>query len=271
MITTYVFNVNTGMLEELETLHVREGFCITVADPFRRKPQVMLAGSESNDYLKGTIGQDDYSYHIETLLAQQVKLKQLAWLLGHHAGNTETFGPAESYRLMWTTRREDSIIDFGLCITAPAFLRALKVKEAAVGIGGDVFHGGQTMSVIEFVRDVQDKACDALAAFQAGTIRTGVTNQWQAAIDDTLTNILAHLELRSFKDATPQLGDTQWWELFSLQDVLGVLDIASTTLSRYRNGEVPGHKPPFPDPVRFKGRTPYWTKDQIRHWRDASI
>jgi predicted DNA-binding transcriptional regulator AlpA len=272
MFPTYVFNSSTGKLEELESTRSRDEVIVTAVNPFQRTPEVIMTMEETNLYLRQVIGgMDDYDYQINVLINQKFKLKQLVWLLGVHAGNTDTFGSPEGLRVMWIHGPEDVVTNFGLCIASPSFLQALKVNAAAIGVNGGLFFNGQAVSVEDYIRECQTAANHALEAFPAGTIREGVTAQWHSAMQAIMHSLHTRLGPSASKEGTVHVHDIPWFELASAQEVMMMLDIANTTLSRYRSGDVPGHKPPFPDPIRFKGRSPHWTKEQIREWRDASI
>lgn len=57
-----------------------------------------------------------------------------------------------------------------------------------------------------------------------------------------------------------------WDDLVSSTEALEVLGVAITTLNRYRQGNVPEGRPPFPEPKRYRGRTAYWCREDLVQW-----
>lgn len=82
-------------------------------------------------------------------------------------------------------------------------------------------------------------------------------------VDDCIHRIGQLLE--GLEDVPPLLT-TDWDELASCAEALDILSISSTTLNRYRGGRVPQGRPAFPSPVRFKGRSPYWRREDLIRW-----
>lgn len=63
--------------------------------------------------------------------------------------------------------------------------------------------------------------------------------------------------------------EESWTNYLSNTQVQDLLAVSHTTLGRYRSGQVPGDADPFPNPDRFRGRSPYWHKSSILGWMDS--
>lgn len=55
-------------------------------------------------------------------------------------------------------------------------------------------------------------------------------------------------------------------QLVNSDGVRDLLKISRTTLARYRAGESPKTRPPFPKPCWFKGNRPHWKVTTILEW-----
>jgi len=71
-----------------------------------------------------------------------------------------------------------------------------------------------------------------------------------------------------FKDIDEDLPAlTEDWEgLVNSNEAMRILSVSSTTLNRYRSGNYPAGRAAFPTPVKYKGRSPYWHRDDLIRW-----
>jgi predicted DNA-binding transcriptional regulator AlpA len=225
------------------------------------------AGRESlEEALTNAVVLDDWVDILQTLDDYSKTMRKLHRLLIMHSTNHDVFGPSEKQRVC--VEVTDKATRLGMLVVSDSMLRALAVPVGTtlcLNAQGHPVQGGSPILVTTLISDIDTWAKTLIRQLPSGTAIVTLA-QWERGWNEQLDAIRQIVQV----DADRLPDEIDWSSLLSAAEVLKVLGIASTTLSRYRDGRVPSHKPPFPKPITYKGRSPYWCKSQIRTWRDST-
>jgi len=158
----------------------------------------------------------------------------------------------------------DDATDMALCVHNSAVLHAFKVQGLALDATGTLLSTGTDSPVTDIIDYIDQRALELIDVLPS-KYRSHIAAQWNA---HKLPIIQQLEEVRALP--TP-LADVSWHDYVGTQDVMRMLSVSMSSLNRYRAGVIPAHKPPFPTPVRYKGRSPFWLKHTIVTWRGASL
>ena len=208
---------------------------------------------------------DDWADILQTLNDYSKAMRKLHRLLITHSTNHDVFGPPEKQRVC--VEVTDKTTRLGMLVVSDSMLRALAVPVGTtlcLNAQGYPVQGGSPTLVNTLISEIDTWAKTMIRQLPSETA-TDLLAQWECAWNRQLDAIRQIMQV----DIDRLPDEIDWSNLLSATEVMKVLEIASTTLSRYRDGRVPSHKPPFPKPITYKGRSPYWCKNQIRAWRDS--
>lgn len=224
------------------------------------------AGHEAlEEALTNAVVLDDWAEVLQTLNDCSKTMRKLHRLLIMHSTNHDVFGPPEKQRVCVDVT--DKTARLGMLVVSDPMLRALAVPVGTtlcLNSQGCPVQGGSPVLVTTLINEI-DTWAKALIRQLPSETATDLLAQWVRAWNKQLDAIRQIMQV----DIDRLPDEIDWSNLLSATEVMKVLEIASTTLSRYRDGRVPSHKPPFPKPITYKGRSPYWCKNQIRAWRDS--
>lgn len=225
------------------------------------------AGREAlEEVLTNAVVLDDWAEILQTLNDYSKTMRKLHRLLITHSTNHGVFGPPEKQRVC--VEVTDKTTRLGMLVVSDPMLRALAVPVGTVlclNSQGCPVQGGSPVLVKTLISEI-DTWAKALIRQLPSQTAIDLLAQWECTWDKQLDAIRQIMQV----DVDRLPDEIDWSNLLSAAEVMKALGIASTTLSRYRYGRVPSHKPPFPKPITYKGRSPYWCKSQIRTWRDTT-
>lgn len=225
------------------------------------------AGHEAlEEALTNSVVLDDWHDILQTVNNYNKTMRKLHRLLITHSTNHDVFGPPEKQRVC--VEVTDKTTRLGMLVVSDSMLRALAVPVGTVlclNSQGCPVQGGSPVLVKTLISEIYTQATTLIRQLPPETAKV-LLAQWECTWDKHQTAIKQIMRIDI--DGLPD--EFNWNDLLSSAAVMKALGIASTTLSRYRYGQVPAHKPPFPKPITYKGRSPYWCKSQIRTWRDTT-
>lgn len=177
----------------------------------------------------------------------------------HHGANEEIFGPRSSHELV--IYHGNGGMKVGLRIVNDALLLAIDCLVAGIHSDGTIMRQGTVTRFKSILGVVTGKArhfIDSLPKVCHGAMN----RQWAEAIGAEV-DAIDHFYSRSFNEG--------WQDFLNIQAVCDKLNVSPTTLTRYRDGRVPGDAPQFPSPDRYKGRSPYWHRTTLSRWETGRL
>lgn len=175
----------------------------------------------------------------------------------HHGANDEIFGPRSQHELV--IFHGNGGMKVGLRIVNDAMLLAIDCLVSGVQVDGSILRQGTVTRFKSILQMVTGKARHFIDSLPKQA-RDAMNRQWAQAINDEV-DAVDRFYSRSFNEG--------WQDFLSIRQVCDRLNVSDTTLTRYRDGRVPGDAPVFPAPDRYKGRSPYWHRTSLTRWEES--
>lgn len=191
-------------------------------------------------------------------LKSYVKMvREMHRLVEHHGCNEEVFGLRKEQEFMMATGM--GTMHIALRVTNEAMQMALDSQTIGICMDGSLLRHGTVVTFRGFVASMTARK-DHCINVVPPIYRDSLHRQFDEAIK---------VELEEIGKFYSRTLEESWANYLSNTQVQDLLAVSHTTLGRYRSGQVPGDAAPFPNPDRFRGRSPYWHKSSILDWMDS--
>jgi len=184
-------------------------------------------------------------------------VREMHRLVEHHGCNEEVFGPRKEQEFILVTGNGEMCV--ALRVANQAMLMALDSNTIGICMDGTLIRKGTVVTFRNFVASMESRKEHYIRSLPL-QFRDSLHRQFSEAI---------RIELEELGRFYSRNLEESWTNFLSPAQVQDLLAISHTTLNRYRSGQVPGDADPFPNPDRFRGRTPYWHKSSIVGWMDS--
>jgi len=260
------FNPTTNRAEGVCKAHLAQStgdHTLIVFDAITRDTVSVIADHEVSQLVSNHLNIDRYRAEFDTLERQLNTAISLLRVVTAHSDNHDVFGLPDQQRVHIPSNNVPRP-RVGMSVRNKAVLQAFKTDALYLTQHGQRASDGLDYTLDEALDLINRQAHGAIAVLP-DVIRVSVTLQWRGHYTPLLRHIAEIL------NQPPKMADATWDEYIDSREVIRILNVSITSLNRYRAGEIPSHKPPFPTPARSKGRSSYWLRHTIIAWRDTSL